>query len=41
MARDRAQKIRLFYEFLQGTRAERIGLPWSEWIALKERSKKS
>lgn len=35
MARDRARKIRLFYEFLQGTRAERIGLPWSEWLALK------
>ena len=33
MARDRAKKIRLFYEFIQGTRAEQIGLPWSEWIA--------
>ena len=32
-ARDRAKKIRLFYEFIQGTRAEQIGLPWSEWIA--------
>lgn len=32
MARDRAKKIRLFYEFVQGTRAEQIGLPWSEWI---------
>lgn len=35
MARDRAKKIRLFYEFAQGSRAERIGLPWSEWLALK------
>lgn len=35
MARDRAQKIRLFYEFAQGTRSEQIGLPWSEWLALK------
>ena len=35
MARDRAKKIRLFYEFAQGTRSERIGLPWSEWLALK------
>ena len=32
MARDRAKKIRLFYEFVQGTRAEKIGLQWSEWI---------
>ena len=30
--RDRAKKIRLFYEFVQGTRAEQIGLPWSEWL---------
>ena len=37
MARDRAKKIRLFYEFAQGTRAEQIGLPWSEWLA--ERTK--
>lgn len=34
-ARDRAKKIRLFYEFIQGTRTEQIGLQWSEWIALK------
>ncbi len=33
MARDRAKKIRLFYEFVQGTRSEQIGLPWSEWLA--------
>ena len=32
MDRDRAKKIRLFYEFMQGTRAEQIGLSWSEWI---------
>ncbi|MBR0261214.1 MAG: protein tyrosine phosphatase [Selenomonadaceae bacterium] len=32
MARDRAKKIRLFYEFVQGTRAEQIGLQWSEWL---------
>lgn len=32
MARDRAKKIRLFYEFIQGTRAEQIGLQWSEWL---------
>ena len=32
MARDRAKKIRLFYEFVQGTRNEQIGLPWSEWL---------
>ena len=31
-ARDRAKKIRLFYEFVQGTRAEQIGLSWSEWL---------
>ncbi|MBR3746041.1 MAG: protein tyrosine phosphatase [Selenomonadaceae bacterium] len=34
-ARDRAKKIRLFYEFIQGTRAEQIGLPWSEWLEVK------
>ena len=34
-ARDRAKKIRLFYEFVQGTRAEQIGLPWSEWLEVK------
>ena len=32
-ARDRVKKIRLFYEFVQGTRAEQIGLPWSEWLS--------
>ena len=32
MARDCAKKIRLFYEFVQGTRAEQIGLQWSEWL---------
>ncbi|MBQ6298347.1 MAG: hypothetical protein IJK81_11820 [Selenomonadaceae bacterium] len=31
-ARDRAKKIRLFYDFVQGTRAEQIGLQWSEWL---------
>ncbi len=31
-SRDRAKKIRLFYEFVQGTRAEKIGLQWSEWL---------
>ena len=31
-SRDRAKKIRLFYEFIQGTRAEQIGLQWSEWL---------
>lgn len=35
MARDRAKKIRLFYEFIQGTRAEQIGLPWSEFLAIR------
>ena len=35
MSRDRAKKIRLFYEFMQGTRAEQIGLPWSEWLEVK------
>ena len=34
MDRDRAKKIRLFYEFVQGTRAEQIGLPWSEYVQL-------
>ena len=34
-SRDRAKKIRLFYEFIQGTRAEQIGLPWSEWLEVK------
>lgn len=37
MARDRADKIRLFYEFVQGTRAEQIGLPWSEWLEVINR----
>ena len=32
MNRDRAKKIRLFHEFVQGTRAEQIGLQWSEWL---------
>ncbi len=32
MSRDRAKKIRLFYEFVQGTRNEQIGLQWSEWL---------
>ena len=32
MARDRAKKIRLFYDFVQGTRSEQIGLQWSEWL---------
>ena len=36
MARDRAEKIRLFYDFVQGTRAEQIGLPWSEWLEVKQ-----
>lgn len=35
MARDRADKIRRFYDFVQGTRAEQIGLPWSEWLEVK------
>ena len=35
MARDRAKKIRLFYDFVKGTRAEQIGLPWSEWLIRK------
>ena len=33
MARDRAKKIRLFYEFVKGTRSEQIGLQWSEWLS--------
>ena len=33
MNRERAKKIRLFYKFVQGTRSEQIGLPWSEWLA--------
>lgn len=37
-ARDRAKMLRLFYDWVQGTRTEKIGLSWSEW--LKE-SKKS
>lgn len=32
MSRDRAKKIRLFYDFVQGTRSEQIGLQWSEWL---------
>ena len=35
MSRDRAKKIRLFYDFIQGTRAEQIGLQWSEWLEVK------
>lgn len=35
MARDRADKIRRFYDFMQGTRAEQIGLQWSEWLEVK------
>lgn len=38
MARDRAKKIRLFYEFIQGTRAEQIGLQWSEYVQLGMRN---
>lgn len=34
-ARDRAEMIRLFYDWVQGTRAERIGLPWSEWLEVE------
>ena len=37
-ARDRAKKIRLFYEFIQGTRAEQIGLQWSEYVQLGMRN---
>ena len=36
MTRDRAKKIRLFYEYVQGTRAEQIGLQWSEWLEAKQ-----
>ncbi len=32
MARDRTEKIRLFYGWAQGTRSEEIGLTWSEWL---------
>ena len=35
MSRDRAKKIQLFYEFVQGTRSEQIGLQWSEWLKLQ------
>ena len=35
MSRDRAKKIRLFYDFVQGTRNEQIGLQWSEWLEVK------
>lgn len=38
MARDRAKKIRLFYEFIQGTRAEQTGLQWSEYVQLGMRN---
>lgn len=38
MARDRAKKIRLFYDFVQGTRAEQIGLQWSEQVQLGMRN---
>ena len=31
-ARDRAKKIRLFYDWVQGTNSEQIGLQWSEWL---------
>ena len=34
MARDRAEKIRLFYDWAQGTRSEQIGLQWSEYLQL-------
>ncbi len=34
--RDRAKKIRLFYEFVKGTQAEQIGLQWSEWLENKQ-----
>lgn len=37
VARDRAKKIRLFYEFVQGTRNEQIGLQWSEWLSEVDR----
>lgn len=32
MARDRTEKIRLFYGWAQGTHSEEIGLTWSEWL---------
>ena len=35
MTRDRAKKIRQFYDWVQGTRAEQIGLQWSEWLEIK------
>ncbi|MBR4152984.1 MAG: protein tyrosine phosphatase [Selenomonadaceae bacterium] len=38
MACDRAKKIRLFYDFVQGTRAEQIGLQWSEYLQLGMRN---
>lgn len=38
MDRDRAKKIRLFYDFVQETRAEQIGLQWSEHIRLGMRN---
>ncbi len=34
---DRAKKIRLFYDWVQGTRSEQIGLQWSEWLAAVEK----
>ena len=37
MTRDRAKKIRLFYDWAQGTRSEQIGLQWGEWLAEKEK----
>lgn len=39
MSRDRAKKIRLFYEYSQGTRAEKIGVSWNEYVALKTKNK--
>ena len=35
MARDRAKKIRMFYDFVQGTRSEQIGVQWSEYLELR------
>lgn len=37
MTNDRAKKIRLFSEYVKSTRAEQIGLPWSEWLTGIER----
>jgi len=37
-ARERAKMIKMFYEFVQGTRSEQIGVQWSEYLQLERKN---